>query len=628
MNRTTIIRRRLPGGKSTMTRFRTTVVLARVCALAATLFAFLVVTPAPASAAVSERSVYYSYDLMGRQLSAKFDSATGSDGATNSYNGFGELTSTTLSMGTFSKTLTSTYDGAGRRTQVTHPDGQAFTYGYDTLSRLTNLYEGAGTATPLDSFTYTNAGLVNNRNEGSTGTSSATYGWDAIGRLTSQSDAFSSNINNVGWTFGLNPASQIISEARSSDAYVYGGLVSVNRTYAVNGLNQYTSAGPASFTYDDNGNLTSDGTNSYTYDVENRLVQAVNGGVATNLTYDPSGRLFEVAKGSADTRFLYDGDALVAEYDGSGTLTNRYVHGSNAAADDPLVWYVGAGLTSRHFLHADHLGSIVAVTNSSGAPSINSYDEYGIPSAINSGRFQYTGQAWLSELGMYYYKARIYSPTLGRFLQTDPIGYDDQINQYEYVGDDPLNATDPTGRLSCPSASENTSACNDSPDHTFRDRMAIAGAGVGAIVGGVGGGTVGGAAGAAAGTACGPGAVACSPAGAIAGAAEGVTVGAAGGAVIVGGAGAVVGDLIDKGIALFNKATGGDRGGDRQFNGRPDSNTTQNRQVTDAARQAGLKAGQRRELGRAVEAESRQGGANLGYHDILEIARAIKSGTY
>jgi hypothetical protein len=83
--------------------------------------------------------------------------------------------------------------------------------------------------------------------------------------------------------------------------------------------------------------------------------------------------------------------------------------------DQPIVWYEGTGTTDRRFLGSDERGSIVSVTDGTGAVlALNSYDEYGIPGTANIGRFQYTGQAWLPELGMQYSKARIYSPTLGR----------------------------------------------------------------------------------------------------------------------------------------------------------------------------------------------------------------------
>ena len=130
---------------------------------------------------------------------------------------------------------------------------------------------------------------------------------------------------------------------------------------------------------------------------------------------------------------------LAQERCGGGTCTRD---------DDPLIWYEGSSVSAsaRRSLQANYQGSIVSVADASGDPiTINRYDEYGLPADSNVGRFQYTGQAWLPELGIYYYKARLYDPRLGRFLQTDPVGYQDDLNLYAYTYNDPLDRTDPSG---------------------------------------------------------------------------------------------------------------------------------------------------------------------------------------
>ncbi|WP_116811773.1 hypothetical protein [Steroidobacter cummioxidans] len=154
------------------------------------------------------------------------------------------------------------------------------------------------------------------------------FGYDAASRPLSLSQDLASTGRDLNLSFGYNSAGQVTERGLSNDAYAYFSTTQ-STSYARDGRNRYTTVSGVAHVYDQR-----------------------SGGVTT--------------------RYLYDGDQLVAEYHGA-TPVRRYVRG--AGVDKPLVWYEGAGLTDRRWLHADHQGSVVATSDGAGAGTVYAYSD-------------------------------------------------------------------------------------------------------------------------------------------------------------------------------------------------------------------------------------------------------------
>lgn len=316
-------------------------------------------------------------------------------------------------------------------------------YVFDVLQRPTNVEENGATSGLglLATYTYDTLGRLTGITRGNGANS--TLGYDGADRIASLAHSFVNTSANVTWTFTYDAANGVLTRSATNDAYTsHPGALSLS--YTANGLNQYSSVSGTTYSYDTRGNLTSDTARTFTYDVDNKLLTG-SAPTAATFTYDPLGRMQTDTASGATTTFLYDGDNLSAEYNSSGTVLRRYAP-SGLGEDQPLVWYEGSGTTSRQWLHSDNQGSIAAYSNASGdQAAAYGYSPYGEPGAWSGSRYSYTGQLMIPEALLYNYKARAYDPKLGRFLQTDPIGYGDDVNAYAYARDDSTNGADPTG---------------------------------------------------------------------------------------------------------------------------------------------------------------------------------------
>ncbi len=411
-------------------------------------------------------TVTYSYDSLSRIVSTVNNYST----ITSTYDALNRV----VQVNQDGKPVSYEYDPAGNRTRLTYPDGSYITYSYDALNRLDQIKDTSGLA--IADYSYDSLGrrtLLELQNGTQT-----TYQYDRSSRLTNLTNTVSSTQDILSsFTYTYDNVGNRTSMATQQGVHTYSydniyQLSSVdypdgfpfsdttynfdavgNRTsvidggtgvYTSNNMNQYTDIDGTSYTYDLNGNLTSDGTNSYTFDDENRLVSATTP-TATNITYqyDSLGRRIGKNVDGAITKYMYDGVRVIAEYDGSESLLAKYVHGIGI---DEVLRMTRNG--NEYYYHLNGLGSIANITDFSSSMEetyqYNVYGEADITSSLNN-PYMFTGRRYDPETGLYYYRARYYDPMMGRFLQVDPLEFYDEINRYSYCQNDPLNCTDPLG---------------------------------------------------------------------------------------------------------------------------------------------------------------------------------------
>jgi RHS repeat-associated protein len=379
-------------------------------------------------------TVQPSYDAANR-LTSLLDSTSGN--LSWGYDGLDRVTSAITPQATIGYT----YDAAGRRTSMT-PAAQAIVnYVYDNANRLTSLTQGSETVQfGYDAANRRTSLILPNA-------VSMAYAYDAANELTGINYLSPTNTAMGALTYGYDLDGRRISKTGSFATDMLPATTTTPGTFDLN--NRQTTFNGTGQTYDANGNLTSNGVNTFVWNARNQLTQITAGSTTQfSYAYDALGRRTSknVAGATAPTTYLYDGANAVQE--AVGNVTNPILTG--LGIDER---FARNDVNGRTVLLTDALNSTIALTDPTGAIKQQySYDPYGnvTQSDTTTGftnPYLYTGRE-ADSTGLYYYRARYYSPTMGRFISEDPIGFHGgQNNFYAYVGGRSIDLRDPQGLL-------------------------------------------------------------------------------------------------------------------------------------------------------------------------------------
>lgn len=394
----------------------------------------------------------YTYDELDRWQTVRYGtSGSGQESQTSyTYDAGNRLRTVVDSAG---GTTALTQDDLDRLTRAVTPQGQVdYTYNADD-SRHTMTVAGQPTTT----YTYFDDGLLKQLTRGS---DTVNLGYDNLGRLQTESLP-----GSVTQTYAYNTASEATSIAYTGSAgttlgdltYTYdaaGRPIHVGGSYAradipaaygpatYDAANQLSSVGATTYSYDNAGNLASDGTTTYSWNARGQLTGTARPGLAVDYGYDGLGRRATRASGGTTTGYLYDGLQSVQELSGSTPTANLLTGG----LDQVFTRTTSAG---ENTVLTDALGSTVGLANSSGSVTAEySYQPFGATTssgADNGNPYRFTGREDDGN-GLYYDRARYYSPTQQRFVSADPVGIESgDANPYTYTFNQPTVLTDPLG---------------------------------------------------------------------------------------------------------------------------------------------------------------------------------------